>query len=1782
MDLYMFRLLSSRFIRSSAVIASSLGLAAFILLALSGMWPAQVTFGHADAAAWQAIDLQIDKLGPSTIQAGETVTYTLVVTNTSSVTLDNVVITDTWTLQSYGGAYQVEGGISVQSAVFVTQPVKYIQFNLAPMAPGIGGRIKMAMTIPQALQPNYTANPTIVGNSTVITTSTPNITANRDNVNTMIVGPVLRLTKTYTPTYPRPGQLLTYTFTLENKNRIDAIPATNVVITEVLPNYTTFYTAYPASIVTYYPTTRTVQWSLTRTVPVSSYTYVTLVVRLLPSTPYADINNLKKNCGVYAGGVPVTILCSTDVRTRANDTFEKVVDTISPPQQSGTISRTFPNRLLTYTVYVNNPYTQTLSGLSVTDTLPNYYSNPASTFRYVGLLAHSPPGPPTFTLTTTQIVAWRLPPIQAWDVYTFAFQAFVPPQMRINDNQAQQMYQNRVAGGYGRTALPTNDGGHDDKMKVYVVPQIRTIKTVTPTKQIFGLPVTYTLVLSNVGPTTITNIAITDVLPFRAENRCAFKWDGVVSGPSPYTNTLTSATWRNITLPGYTSWTVSFRAIVFGKLNEQCPNTVYGYSPDTYIVKWTNLAPVTVDVPFRYQKTVSPARVVLSGTIQYNVKEYNISGADAVMYGFTDTLPVGFYYNHSPIYTDMVGIPYTLMAYHQNEYSTTFPVQVISATVPGKPGLSWCDTLPGSVPQGVMSLTMRIISPTQLAGYWMNAATAAPVTVNPHVLATKRAKPTGALPGGVMTFTIVLSNNMPLTITNVRLTDTMPAGFTFGGVVSGTPPPAIVSPTYVVWTDLTILPHTRPTLAFTVTASSTVGKYTNEAKAVRENDPVICIPKAVFKDFPVSRGFVEVNKSASPNTVDPLGRFNYDISLKNIGPYTITIARFTDTLPGFSSDPWKFISMQSGDPAPVSEDPPAWENVTIPPNYTKHLRFTVRVGTLLNQYKNMLATDPPPVATGQFTATLPTGWELTTTKTYNGAPVTVRAGVGMDKEVAPTTAFTGSTVIYTITLVNQSGIAIENVHITDTLPSGFTFDGMVSGATPNSTDPLAWSLGTVPATTPNNKRVLAFRARVGNVAPGVYYNRVDASSTSILIPSTDNIAPVTVAGAPSLALDKSVLPPSVLAGNDVTYTLRLSNTEDAPLQLRVTDTLPSGFSFVSMVSGPAPTVALPRLVWSDLTAQAHATMQLVFRARVSPNASGTYYNQLDAATAWGTRLAGTGPTAPLAVTALPMLDLSKWVNPASVVAGREVTYSFELANNDPSQAVTARITDTLPAHFSFVGMVSGATPVITSPQVVWENLTIPANTRTTMSFRARVESTAPGGTYHNQLDGKSSLGNAFTGTGPTAPVQVSAAQIALSKSVAPDTTSPGGQVVYTINLVNVTAQPITARITDTLPAKLSFVDMIEGAEPIATSPQVVWSNVTVPANSTSKLIFRAQVALDAAYTTFYNQVDGSSGAVKFASTGPTAPLVVMADLDLGVSKSDGAPTSTIGSTVLYTIRYTNTSKANRTASNVVITDTFWPADYLTAIAPGWNMVSAGVYTRALGNLSPNSSHAVTFALQIAPNIPESYMAVSNTARIKSSTSGVIDPSPSNNASTDVNTIRGADIAVIGVITNAPPELRQGDTIIVAVTLKNQGVTSVTGPDGDGWFGTDLYVKPYGDPPPANAGDRYLGACPTDTNYCPSLFRSELFQATPPGYHLAPGESWALTFTYALPTAGRQWLYVQSDTFWGQNGDPDPTLYGSSQYGRIVEGNEDNNIYGPIEIYVRAAIKVYLPMVLKQY
>ena len=560
------------------------------------------------------------------------------------------------------------------------------------------------------------------------------------------------------------------------------------------------------------------------------------------------------------------------------------------------------------------------------------------------------------------------------------------------------------------------------------------------------------------------------------------------------------------------------------------------------------------------------------------------------------------------------------------------------------------------------------------------------VTVLPQIVVDNPTSPGVGVAGDVVTFTVVLSNNTGVPYNQMRVTDTLPTGMVFGGPLPGTPAPVVSGP-LVVWMTQTVPANGFLTLVFTGTVTGlNPGNYAHYAKASSDSNPAVCAPKAT-NSLKIGIALVTVLKTPSSPTAGPLSKFTYDIAFYNFAPVAVTIASFTDTLPGLTGK-WRYDSMQPGDPLPFSTNPPVWHNLVVPAGANLHLRVNVRTGTEFGTFTNLQLSSPSPAGAGQFTGTIQAGWVLTSDGSFNGAPVTVVPGVGLDKVVSPGPVANGDSVVYTITVVNLSGAGIDNVVVTDTLPAGFSYEAWVSGIQPTTTSPLVWNVGTV-LNGDNNKVVFSFRAHISVSEPtGIYYNRVNATSPSINIPQTDDIAPVqvnsTIGPHPNMILSKSDGRSVAAIGDFLTYTIFYTNAGDAAATgIVLTETAPANTGFTganvwTAISGGHYTATV-----ADLPIGQGGS--LTFSVQVTGTApDGMYTNTVQIGAP--DEVNRTDNTA-FDVDLLRRLDARVTVDDhaTNVVAGQSLTYVVGYTNTGNDQISNVILTETLSAGLIYAG-----------------------------------------------------------------------------------------------------------------------------------------------------------------------------------------------------------------------------------------------------------------------------------------------------------------------------------------------------------------------------------------------------------------------------------------------------------------------------------------------------------------
>ncbi|MBN1261197.1 MAG: DUF11 domain-containing protein, partial [Anaerolineae bacterium] len=932
-------------------------------------------------------------------------------------------------------------------------------------------------------------------------------------------------------------------------------------------------------------------------------------------------------------------------KSRIYSPFDKTVETTAPPDDP---AKTFPNRNIKYTITFYNPLQQPVDDMVLQDTM-------FGTFSYVGTISGPAPA-----WDVDNVVRWEGLDLTANGVISMVFEAFVPPHT-LPDTCDVSHY-NAVSATHALFSVPQYTG-HDNNQistgRVIVERQLKLSKSVVPTLQVPGEEVTYTIKLQNIGDSDIPYpVLLTDTLP------APFTFTAMVSDtPGDPTISGTLLIWDDIPdIPAYTEFEFSFRAEVDGITYATYKNNLAAYSPETAICP-IEAAGVKIDLPFRLNKFASTTVITQGDTFSYDAEIFNIHpNRTYYVTSFEDFLPEGFtdVTDGDEHYAFDVNPPAELAPEFGSWPTGPFFVRVDGRGL----GTEWCvdRALPGKDVSQTPGHVVFHISPEFEAGI-ANASSLAKVEVIPHVYLLQEAYPNPVAINEVQILTFTLKDNRTTPagdITGVDLHWLSPIvgeeEFTF---IESTPPPTMVVYPDYYWESLTIPAGGEAVVVLKIRAPEPLNAdakrdYSSRADVLELDDMDICIPPSYRYNLEVRRG-LEILKYPTPDIVGPYGLVEYRLRVSNLTGAPVSGAVITDVLPLN----WEYVDMVSG-PEPISTDPPVWELPTLGPETNMEIEFNARsyvwVGPAFNEVEGRAPIN------------------IDYHKSYtNNVEVMVVSGIGFYKTVGPDTIVAGETTVYTITLYNGLEDDIKNIVITDTLPTGITFDVMLEGPEPLSIgEQLVWQ---IPQNLNDGRSLqLVFRVQSSPLMPnGTYYNEVEATATNAqtgspeVIPATGPTAPLMVEGLEPVVAAKQVNPTTVRAGERVTYSITLYNeSDDRTYALVVTDTLPGGLTFVGPGT-PPPAQVLPgtrqRVVWSSFSIAPLETLTLTFQADVDDSlAGGTYCNDVDVA--MDAFVLGYHDLACLTVTEVPRVDaqISKDDGVTRVSGGDTLTYTIRYTN----------------------------------------------------------------------------------------------------------------------------------------------------------------------------------------------------------------------------------------------------------------------------------------------------------------------------------------------------------------------------------------------------------------------------------------------------------------------------------------------------------------------------------------
>lgn len=1164
--------------------------------------------------------------------------------------------------------------------------------------------------------------------------------------------PAVSVTKAVTPGRVVAGEVVTYTIRLHNDGG-SAAPVSTV--TDVLPagfSYVEFSTNGGMTTVEPSISGQTLTWSGAWSIPAEGHQELTF-----QAAASTTDGNYMNNASFSGAGYP---------SPATGDTASVEVVHLSIAKAAN-VSRVITGGTVTYTLTISSTATTDIPFTQITDTLPSGFAYvTGTTGGTLGVTAN----PAVSGQTLTWDGSWNVP---AGGSVTLTFNATA--------SSAAGTYTNVAT--FSPTGFTTRTTGNAAPVEVVA---LTMTKTVNPTETVKGGTVTYTMVMTNSSASAVSVTSVSDTLAAGFAYVTGTSSGMTASDPAGTTGTITWSTGGPWSIPAASGGTPGSLTLSF---NATAPNSVGGPHYNTASFNSTGFptvstgatAPVYVQL-YTIAKSVTPSPVVVGGTVTYTITFTNSTNTNETITQITDTLPAGFTY--------VTG--------------TTGGTLGVTANPTGTSGTitwngSWTLTKSAS-----LTLTFNATAASSAGTYYNDAGwtvsgktvqptgNTAPVTVYDLNIA-KTVDKTDVLPGDTVRYTITLTNTSGPAIPVTQVTDTLPAGFTYvTGTTTGltTNNPAGTTGT-ITWDGAWTLPANGTlTLSFDATASSVDGTYTNSASFTPTGYPV----RTVTGTAPVKVRHLTITKSVTPSSVVAGGTVTYTMTLSNTGTTAVPVTRVTDTLPaGFSYDAGTATGLTTADPS-ISGQVLTWNGAwSIPAGGTLTLSFDSTASSVDGTYDNSCSFTPTgyPVRTSGFTA-----------------PVTV-IHLSIAKSATPSSVLAGGTVAYTITLSTTSGSAVPVTQVTDTLPAGFIYQaGTTSGLT--TSDPgiagqtLTWNgAWSIPA---GGSTTLTFNA-TASTTDGTYDNSATYTPTGYPVQSISNTAPVTVI---HMSIAKSASPTTVLAGGIISYTITLSTTSGSAVPVtQVTDTLPAGFGYrtgtTSGLTTADPGIAGQTLTWNGAwSIPAGGSTTLSFQVDAGTT-DGTYDNSA-AYTPTGYAAQSTGSTAPVTVI---HISITKTANPATVVAGRNLTYTITMTTTSGTDLTVSQVADTLPAGFSYrAGTSSGLTtadPVIAGQVLTWGGAwTLPAGGSLTLGFGATASSTP--GTYDNVASFiPSGFGSLSTGNTATVTVQ-GQPHIELAKTVDKAHARPGEVLTYTVHYHNTGGSAAyNLVLIDTVPPNTTYV-----------------------------------------------------------------------------------------------------------------------------------------------------------------------------------------------------------------------------------------------------------------------------------------------------------------------------------------------------------------------------------------
>ena len=1542
----------------------------------------------------QQIDLSLIKtVDDATPSVGQTIAYTVTLTNGGPDTATGIAVTDVV-------PGQLGTVVVTPSAGTWTAPT----WSVPSLASGASATLQISGTVDGTGDLTNTAEVTAADQTDPDSTPDNDDPTEDDQASAVVTVPAtidLSLTKTVDDATPAFQDTVTFTVTLTNDG---PDPATAIEVTDVVPSGLADVVVTPATGTWTAPV-----WAVP-SLGVGASTALVVTGRVDSTAVQTNTAEVTAAAEQDIDSTPGNDDPAEDDQASAQvdapDTVDleltKTVDDATPGQGD----------LVTFTVVLSNVGPDTATGVTVTDALPAGLVYDSSTASGTGSYDE---------LTDVWTVA---DPVAAGGMATLTLTAVVDGFGTLT-NTAEVTTQDQV----DVDSTPGNGvAAEDDQDSAAVTPpesDLSLTKSVDDPTPDVGDTVTFTVTVSNAGPDGATGVLVTDALPSGVTH---------VSDDSGGAYDPVAGTWTIGALPsgGSTSLAITASVDASGTItnvaqvaaaDQDDPDSTPGNNAPAEDDQDTATLTVTPAADLSLTKTVDDATPNVGDTVTFTVTLTNDGPDTGTGIEVTDTLSAGLSFVGAATATgsyddttDVWSVPSLA-----NGASATLTV---TATVDATGAESNTaeitaadqfdqDSTPGN----------GLVGEDDLATAPLNAQVA-------DLSVTKVVDDAAPNTGDTVTFTVTVSNAGPDAATNVAVRDALPVGLVFAGATADQ---GSYDEGTGIWTVGTLADGGSASIDISaVVTSETTVRNVAEVAASDQADPDSQPGDGPVGDdddaaVDVTPQLADLQLTKTVDTAAPaLGdQVTFTVTLFNDGPDTATGVTVFDTLPTSTT----FVSST---PSVGSYDAVGgvW---TLPPLPASSVETLTLVATV---DETGVTTNTAQVGTAdQADPTSEPGNDDAGEDDQDSATVTVAPTVDLavTKTVDDATPALGATVAFTVTVRNDGPDDATGVVVTDQLPTGLTFVGATPSVGAYDDTTGAWTVGALAAgatATLTLQATVDATGPIDNVAEVTAQDQVDRDSApSNGDPAEDDqdLATVTAPRTIDLSLTKTVDQPTATVGDTVVFTVALTNDgPDAGTGVTVSDPLPAGLGFVT-TTRTTGTYDDTSGTWTVGTIAAGTTETLTITATV--DAPGTLVNTAQVATANeldpdstpGNSVPGEDDQDSASISSEQVdLSLTKTVDDATPNVGDTITFTLTVANAGPDDATSVSVSDTLPAGLTFVtstpsaGSYDAATGLWTIGTVA-DGGTATLDITVTVTGSADVTNTAQVAAA-DQNDVDSTPANDDAGEDDQDSVDVAPQRIDLevTKTVDQPTVALGDTVTFTVTVTNAVTSlsggdtATGVALTDVVPASLSGVSVTPSQ---GTYVGDVWTvgalaadggsatlTVTGTVTSSGDTTNTAEVTAADQFDVDSTPANGNAGEDDQDSATVTVPATV----DLRVDKTVDDPTPAAGDTVTFTVTLTNDGPDD--ATGVTVADALPTGLTFVTATPGQGTYDAAAGTWTVGDLTAGAS--VTLDLTVTA---DQAGTITNTASV--ATVDQVDDDPSNDS--DAATVVVAADGTIG-------------------------------------------------------------------------------------------------------------------------------------------------------------------------